>query len=84
MYCTERQRLFDTYYESVSAFASTLSSIDRFWSFPPTERKKSLQVAIVAESARLALEEHEREHGCSCPLLLPRSPDSETSSTLTG
>lgn len=65
MSCTERQRLFDVYYESVSAFAAVLTDSDRFWLSQPDERAKSLDAAVEAETARLALEKHEKEHGCT-------------------
>lgn len=64
MYCAERQRFFEAYYDSVSAFSAALTTIDRFWVWHLAERRKPLQAEIETESARLALEKHEQEHGC--------------------
>jgi hypothetical protein len=54
--CTERSRLFDKYYDQVSAYFSAVTH--------PTEARRLREVVEATERARICLEKHEKEHGC--------------------
>ena len=57
MKCAERNRLFNTYYDQVSDYFSSVIR-DKDWS-------KVQEASVAAENARALLERHEVEHGCS-------------------
>ena len=63
VYCPERDRLFDEYYRSVSAFSEAVHAMRN-----PTLDRVSVKEIVretqaACESALQRLEQHEREHG---------------------
>jgi hypothetical protein len=63
MPCNKRQRLFENYYDQVSICFALLKKPTK-WGWFIRDDAKAYQAVVAAEDARLALEEHEREHGC--------------------
>jgi hypothetical protein len=64
MSCSERQRLFDDYYDRVSAYLAATDALNHAPPWPPTNDRHVRAAAIAAEQARLILERHEEQHGC--------------------
>ena len=66
MDCAEQGRLFDQYYDQVSAyFSSVIRGVD--WTMVR-------EAAQAAENARATLEKHEKRHGCGkLPMRAPRA-----------
>jgi hypothetical protein len=63
MTCSERERLFDHYYDQVSnCFKELQKPSNRLWFFGADSKLRA--IAAEAQRARVALERHEREHGC--------------------
>lgn len=61
MFCKERQRLFDEYYDQVSAYFAAVSPSNA-WSARDSKQARAASIAV--EHARLVLEDHEQKHGC--------------------
>jgi hypothetical protein len=84
MRCSERQRLFDDYYDRVSAYMAATDALNHMPRWPPANDRLVRAAAIAAEHARLILERHDEEHGCGQLESLCRTDDQQVSIRPTG
>ena len=63
MYCPERDRLFEEYYRSASAFSEAVHAMRKAEIDPVRAQKAVRDTQVACASALQLLEQHEREHG---------------------
>ena len=63
VYCPERDRLFDEYYRSVSAFSEAVHAMRKPTIEPVMSQEAVRDAQVACASALQLLEQHEREHG---------------------
>ena len=66
MSCSERDRIADQFADAVRAYSEAVNGLRTLRGYHFTQHQQLVEQArLTCEAARMSLQDHEREHGCT-------------------